>query len=380
MFFNTVQDQTLDLAGLFPTVPLILSRQGRQPPLDPQDLPIAWLHAWFGQGLDPVIALHGLKADPVEVHSLAVRAEYRNWQTDFPSENLREALAHLLLDRIAQKGATNQYLSNLVGSNASRAMALVPYGEAGNLMARVHEQLPEGAKVALQGRAAICCQRLVFPPSRSNLWVNLEHELAGQLELDSASGETIEQLLKRHAPPVEPGRRSVLWLHWGLFGHPPQSADPDSAPADYQSPLNPKQLGDWLGFVSGYLATRCPDSIRLVCSLAIEAEEAKHPAIARLLDERNVQWTDEKCRLRILPPLDRVPRHELLDFLTHHAKGCPQSLRADLADRLSRATGGQFELLAKWLEEAETTRDWHGLLDRLRESQDGVFLDPNESF
>ena len=380
LFFNTVQDQALDLAGLFPAVPLVLSRQGRLPPPDPLDLPVAWLHAWLGQGLDPVAALHGLKADPAELHSLGVRADYRHWQTDFPSENLREALAHLLLDRIAQKGATNQYLSNLVGSNTARAMALVPYGEAGNLMAQVHEQLLEGAKLALQGRAAIRCRRLQFPPSRDKLRVDLEHELAGQLELDSASGETVEQLLKRHAPPQEPGRRPVLWLHWGLFGHPPQPSGPDAVPADYQAPLNAQQLVDWLGFVSGYLAPRCPAGIRLVCSLAIEAQADKHPSIARLLDERNALWTDEKCRLRILPPLDKVPRHELVDFLTDHAQGCPQSLRADLADRLIRVTDGQFELLATLLEQTEASRDWHGLWDRLRKAQGGITHDPNESF
>jgi len=336
LFFNTAQDQALDLAGFFPGVPLVLSRQGRQPPPDALDLPVAWLHAWLGQGLDPVAALHGLKADPVEVHSLAVRADYRHWQTDLPSENLVTSLAHLLLDRIAQKGATNQYLGNLLGSHTARVMTLVPYGETGNQMAQVHEQLLDSARVALHGRAHINCVRLQFPPGRDNLYVDLGHELAGQLGLDSESGETVEQLLRRYAPSPEPNCRRVLWLHWGLFGHPPSGAE-----TDYQAPLNGSQLKDWLGFVSGYLATRCPPDIRLICSLAIEAQADKHAAIAQLLNATNAEWTEEKCRLRILPRLDNVPHHELLDFLTDHAQGCPQSLRKALADLLISATAGQ---------------------------------------
>lgn len=375
VFFNTAQAAVLDLAGYFPGVPLVLQRQGRQPPQDAEELPTAWLRAWLGQGQDPVAALHGLKADPVETHRLAVRADYRHWQTDFPSENLKQSLAHLLLDLIAQKGAASHYLGNLLGSRAARVMTLVPYGEAGNLMAHVHEQLLDNARAALQGRAHLRCVNLQFPPARHNLYVDLGRELAGQLGLDRESGETVEQLLRRHAPPPEPDRRRVLWLHWGLFGQPP-----DAAAAHYQAPLNGAQLKDWLGFVSGYLALHCPREIHLVCSLAIEAPADKHAAIERLLDETSDAWTDEKCRLRILPPLGKVPRHELLDFLTDHAQGCPQSLRKELADRLIRATAGQFEPLAAFVQEAEAARDWYGLLHRLRVAQGGVSQDYDETF
>ena len=368
LFCNTTQDPALDLAGFFPQVPLVLSRLGRQGPQEPLDLPVAWLQGWLGQGLDPVTALHQLQTDPVELHRLAIRADYRHWQTPIPCENLRASVAHLLLDRIKQKGETNEYISKLIGSHAARAMALVPYGGAGNHMALAHEQLLEAAQVALQGRAAIKSICLQFPPSRVNLRFDLEQELAGQLKIDHASGETVEQLLKRHAPrPVEPGRCPVLWLHWGLFVYQPPNPNQASKPTDANSPspLTDKQLSEWLGFVSGYLATRCPNNIRLVCSLSIEACGDDHSAIEELLDEKNALWTDEKCRLRILPPLDIVPRRELLDFLTDYAQGCPQSLRTNLAKHLIRVTGGEFERLAVLLQEAETSRDWYGLLERL---------------
>ncbi len=153
-----------------------------------------------------------------------------------------------------------------------------------------------------------------------------------------------------------------------MFVYQPPNPNQASKPTDANSPspLTDKQLSEWLGFVSGYLATRCPDSIRLVCSLSIEACEDDHSAIEELLDEKNALWTDEKCRLRILPPLDIVPRRELLDFLTDYAHGCPQSLRTNLAKHLIRTTGGEFERLAVLLQEAETSRDWYGLLERLQ--------------
>jgi hypothetical protein len=258
LFFNTEQDQPIDLAGYFPKVPLVLFRQRRLKPADPLELPVAWCQAWLRQGLDPVVALHQLQADPVELHSLAFRADYRYWRTDVPQENLRKALAHLLLDRISQKGRTNEYLSHLVGSHSARVMALVPYGEAGNQMGKVHEQLLEAAKGALHGRAAIHNHDLQFPPTRQNLRVDLEHELAGFFE--AGKGENVELLLKRLAPP-QPGLRPLLWLHWGLFGKAPEpsassATQGDGVLAHYQAPLNPQQLKDWLGFVSDYLATR----------------------------------------------------------------------------------------------------------------------------
>ena len=382
LFFNTEQDPPIDLAEYFPKVPLVLFRQRRHKPADPLELPVAWCQAWLRQGLDPVVALHQLQADPVELHSLAVRADYRYWRTDVPQENLRKALAHLLLDRISQKGRTNEYLGNLVGSHSARVMALVPYGEAGNQMGKVHEQLLEAAKGALHGRAAIHNYDLQFPPSRQNLRVDLEHELAGLFE--AGKGENVELLLKRLAPP-QPGLRPLLWLHWGLFGKAPEPSASSGTQgngvlAHYQAPLNPQQLTDWLSFVSDYLATRCPNTIRLVCSLSIEAPADKHASIARLLNETKPKLTHEKFQLRILPPLDKVPSDELLDFLTDHAKTCPQDLRAELSERLIDETQGSFEKLSSWLEQAEVSRDWIGLLNRLRLSKTGTSYQPDESF
>ena len=383
LFINTEQDPPIDLAGYFPKVPLVLFRQRKLKPADPLELPVAWLQAWLRQGLDPVVALHQLQTDLVEIQSLAFRADYRYWRTDVPQENLRKALAHLLLDRISQKGRTNEYLSNLVGSNSARVMALVPYGEAGNHMGKVHEQLLEAAKGALHGRAAIYKHDLQFPPSRQNLRVDLEHELAGLFE--AGKGENVELVLKRLAPNPQPGLRPLLWLHWGLFGKAPEPSASSGTQGDgvlehYQAPLNPQQLTDWLGFVSDYLATRCPNTIRLVCSLSIEAQADKHAGIARLLNETKPKLTHEKFQLRILPPLDKVPSDELLDFLTDHAKTCPQDIRAELAERLIDETQGSFEKLSSWLEQAEVSRDWIGLLNRLRLSKTGTSYQPDESF
>ena len=140
------------------------------------------------------------------------------------------------------------------------------YAAPGNLLGSLHDQLQDYLNLAAAGVAEINWRRLQFPAARESLRHDLEEELKLQLQADS--NEPVQLLLRRHAPNVAgTGKRGVLWLNWGLFGHD----------TDCQTPLTRAQLSDWLRFSSEFIGTHCPDDLRIVSYLAIELEPPKHP-------------------------------------------------------------------------------------------------------
>jgi hypothetical protein len=197
---------------------------------------------------------------------------------------------------------------------------------------------------------------LVFPEPSDHLQRDLEAEL--QLQLDAQPGETVEALLRRHSPQaVPPGRRPMLWLDWGTFGGEP---DRPARPTE-------TQLEDWLHFASGFLAGRCPDDLRIVCSLALEAPAAEYEAFLQQLQRyRRQPWCRTPTfRLSDLS-LDKVVEDHLLEYLVNST--CHQDLQAQIAELLIAKTGGRFAATVALLEEAESgSGSWYDLLGRLQQ-------------
>jgi hypothetical protein len=356
------------------SIPLLLWRTMTFPMQNPTALPLAWLNAWLGEGRDPVEALQqicreGSPVDAVEAQTLAVRADYRHWRTDPPKDGPRNPATLHRLDREKQKGVVAKWLGELIASDRMRVLALTPYGGPGNRLMDLHEQLGEYAKKELDRRAAIKLTRLQFPESRANLRMDLEHELKQQLGLDEAGGESVRHLLQRVSPRYDADRRSVLWLHWGVFGG-----------ADHETPLKSAELSDWLNFTCEFLTQHCPDNIRIVSSVSIETAVGNHPKLHGFLTQKHRELAAPGFWLRILEPLDKVAEYELLDYLKDHADGCPPQLCAKLAELLILGTGGEFERLLKLIEPAEKAGSWHALSDSLLRKYKPITNDDNLTF
>ena len=351
----------LDPRALFDaSIPLLLWREVTYPLQNATALPLAWFSAWMGEGRDPLEALQqicavGDSADAVEAQMLAVRADYRHWRTDPPKHGPRNPATLHRLDRDKQKGMFVKRLGELIASDRMRVLALTLYGCVGNRMGNLHEQLGEYAKGELNLRAAIAQIRLFFPESRANLRIDLEHELKQQLKRDEASGESVKHLLQRVSPRYDADRRSVLWLHWGVFG------GQDNEPA-----LKSPELADWLNFTCEFLTQHCPDNIRIVSSVSLETAVENHSKLKGFLTQKYSELSAPGFWLQILDPVDNVPENDLLDYLKDHADGCPPYLCVELAKLLTSETGGEFESLLKLIEPTEKKGSWHALLDGLR--------------
>ncbi len=345
-------------------VPLVLWRRLPRWTADSTSVALAWFRRWLAGAEDPVAALHALRrkaADPgPETATLAVHAAYKGWKTAALRVVARQRLPNLRLDRDHQKALVRKHLAELSRSDSRRVMALVAYGERGNSLGSLWSQLRDYLELELSNRAEIDWPRLEFPDVRGDLVRDLEHEL--RLQLDAEADEPLPHLLRRHAPNVAGSdKRSVLWLNWGTFGKG----------SDHQTRLKPRHLSAWLRFSSEILGTYCPDDLRIVSYLAIEAEASKHRRLARdLKEERRQPWCKRaEFRLSVLPALGEVPEEDLLDFLEDPANSsCDPGIQDEMAERLIAETGGDFERTVALMEEAEKG-SWYDLLARLRREQ-----------
>ncbi len=374
VYFNTagsVEFSYSPLQTLGHAIPLIIWRPLTHWENDSNAIALSWLKHWLQKGTDPVEALYTIIGNKVpisiEAATLTIHTNYRSWRTDRFIQSLAGRLTHLRLDRETQKGLVAKWLGELAGSDSLRVMALVPYAAPGNLLESLPKQLRHHVELALADRVAINWQHLQFPESREALRRDLEHEL--RLQLGTDEGEPTVHLLRRYAPRVRGGTRAVLWLDFGVCG--PETGQQDS--------LKPAELGSWLHFASMFLVQHCPTDMRIVCTIALVAEQRNHKRLQKTLQAEHRQLDDPSFWLRILEPLGNVPEYELFDFLKDPANGCPAHIRDEITERLMVETNGVFEPLLVLLKEAETGT-WRDLLDRLRRKQGGRTTVDNEPF
>jgi hypothetical protein len=114
----------------------------------------------------------------------------------------------------------------------------------------------------------------------------------------------------------------------------------------------------------------------------MESPEGRHLALEKVLqDYRREDWCRTPVfRLSVVPPLGKVAEDDLFDFLDDPANtSCDPSIRAKVAQRLHRETGGDFEHTVALIEEAEAG-SWYDLLYRLRDSQGEKVTDDDQTF
>ncbi|MDS4030520.1 MAG: hypothetical protein RKO66_10655 [Candidatus Contendobacter sp.] len=345
------------------SVPLVIWRRASEWEADAASTVTKWLHRWLKEenkdqeeNKDPVAVLQSVD----QSSKLVAHSRYRTWRTTVQHASSDEQLARLKLDRDEQKALVGKHLKELARSDSRRIMALVAYAAPGNLLDALPEQLQAYLDLEMADLAELNWKRLRFPDLRDKLQQDLEHELKLQLRADA--GESVGQLLRRHAPRViGSGKRAMLWLHWGTFGQGDNR----------QKSLTSKQLEEWLRLCSDFLSHNCPTDLRVVCSAAIETAEQNHPRLAKTLQECGWQpWCRRpEFRLSVLPPLGKVEESHLYDFLVDGQSHCDPGIQAEVARRLIGKTGGDFEPLVALIEEAEQGGSWYALLTRLQREQ-----------
>ncbi|HBL26284.1 MAG TPA: hypothetical protein DD490_05550, partial [Acidobacteria bacterium] len=125
------------------TVPLVLWRRLPEWTAESTTVALDGLGRWLGKGEDPVTAFHAAARDhdEVEAATLGITTAYRTWRTEVfrGAPGRRDPLRQL--DRDHQKALVRKHLGELVTSGTRRVMALLAYGEAGNSIETLSEQL-----------------------------------------------------------------------------------------------------------------------------------------------------------------------------------------------------------------------------------------------
>ena len=323
---------------------------------------LAALRRWLGDGEDPVAALHAVLRSPdpgalaTTDTELGIHANYRSWQTSTALRSRADPLPRLALDRDMQKARVTRHLGELVRSPVIRVMTVIAYGSPENLLSELSRQLEYELDLTAADSAAIEWHRIGLPGDRSDLRGRLAAHLAEVL--DAVTGETLTQLLRRKGPRgMRPGTKGVLWLDWGVLdGSEPARALPKS-----------NELADWLAFCSEVLAADCPPELRIVCFLSVELTEDKYARLPSWFTRfQTMPWyLVDRFRFLPLEPLGRVDLDHLRDYLASTQTGLEELNRADLVRLLLQEAEGKFDATVRLLEEGRNG-SWVALLQRLR--------------
>lgn len=318
---------------------------------------IGWLVSCLERAHDPVIAAHsideGASTRGFEWGMRTVHANYDVWRSQ-PLLTLGPITpVGLRLDREVSRERVQSLVTALARDDDRRVASIVSYAARGNRMDLSFEQIKDQLEDHASHVAQVSWRKVSFPRERGQLATALRRELA--MSLGAALDEPLPHALRRCARGVDiPGAMPVLWLSWGPFGqHQEQS-------------INFRELRTWVELASE-LARICPPDIRVVAFMAIETENAPHPALEEAVHELAIQHVlDEAFSCDLIPPLPDVTLVDIAKFLSDkNNTRCPPALVQDMARYIYRRSGGKYEPTLALIDRGESD-SWYALLKDLR--------------
>lgn len=335
-----------------------------------------WFERVLGNGVDPVLALHQLdpKYSQWDYHWIThvVHSHYRTCTIDGQPMATEDEFGALRLDRDEPRALVARHAGELLHSSRRRVEALVAFAESDNLiesfahqavdelehskLARVYYEVIKFPLLS-KAHAGARADKTKVPERALSLKELLQAELLLQLEAEGS--ETLSQLLRRRYVEEGAGPQIVL-LEFGVFGRRQGLISP------------PVPLREWLLFCQDILAQACPDGLRIIAYVGIEADVSKHGDIESQMDNYRVQLTTEKFRCSVLSVLTRVKAGHLSDYLQNHSN-CPSGYIQEASQRIFRKTAGVYAPTVTEIRKGQVG-GWASLLDALRQEQNAVPL------
>lgn len=318
---------------------------------------LSWLASCLEHGHDPVIAAHAMDEQAstrgFEWGMRTVHANYDVWRAQ-PLVTLGPITpVGLRLDRDVSRERVQSLVTTLARDDDRRVAAIVSYATRGNRIDLSFEQIKDQLEDNASHVAQVSWRKVTFPRERSELGAALRRELASSL--GATAGEPLPHAMRRCARGVDiPGAMPILWLSWGPFGqHQEQS-------------INFRELRTWVELASE-LAQICPPDIRVVAFMAIETENAPHPALEEEVHTLAIQHVlDDAFSCDLIPPLPDVTLLDVAKFLSDkNNTRCPPALVQEISRYIYRRASGNYERTVALIERAEA-ESWYTLLKDLR--------------
>lgn len=309
---------------------------------------------------DPVMLLH--RRDPTcAAQSLrdfqwampAIFSSTRSWEAP-PLIGRRTPGNPLRLDRTIARAQVVDLVQVLIEGRKRRVEALVAYAADQSLIERFSWQATD---YLLRRRVgAMYPINLRFPTDRQELGKSLSEDVLLQI---GRPKETLGQALRRHAPKLRTAGKPVLWLNFGVCGD-----------GEAQEKLTPAQLHEWLKWCSEVLAHEhnCGEELRIVAYLALRVEPSKQAFLHSKVEEEKVTFNSERLRIFLLPPLPKVEKGDLKDFLSDpDLSSCADNATTikDATELIYLDTQGHYEPAVEHIRWAEQ-HGWQSLIDKLK--------------
>ncbi len=322
---------------------------------------IRWLKGCLLDRRDPVELVH--RRDPSDLaqtqHDFqwathAVFASYTSWEPTPLLARRRDPRNPQRLDRIAARAQVIEQVCALRDGRRRRVEALVAYAHDRSLLERFSWQATD--HIERRRVAPVFTVSLQFPHERAELYARLSEDFRRQV---AHPREPMGHALRRHAPKVRSAGMPVLWLNWGVCGD-----------GTMQKKLDLLQLRCWLKWSSEFLSHdhHCPEDLRIVSFIALRVEASKHEILRRKVEDYKLEFNSERFRAFLLPPLPKVEKGELKDYLsdpdyTSCADNANTVMKA--TDLIYQDTDGHYEQVVEHIEWAEK-HGWQSLIDELR--------------
>ncbi|HEU4539049.1 MAG TPA: hypothetical protein VFS00_33240, partial [Polyangiaceae bacterium] len=261
----------LELAG---DVPLVVANRTRAWSDAARATAIAWLVACLSTGDDPVVAVHAAGATEGLYRAAAtLHTAYDRWATEAPA--LPPARFEIAWRRAleAQRAAVRLHAYCLFRSPVRRVLALLAPAPPPSFGEPDARPFVEELALTCGDLGGVRTLRVPFPRDGDASPEALKRALLEALDATN----TVEQALRRLTmgagrPMVDreggptladaPGERTLVWLDGGTFGG--------------ERRPSPAELLAWLELGAEVLAPSCPAEVRVVVSLSLRVDPAKH--------------------------------------------------------------------------------------------------------
>jgi len=321
-----------------------------------QGAAMAWLESVLSDDkrLDPVVALHG------NGHAFAACcASYDQWSPQLGEAHLDEDLAHLLLDRFAQRGRVLQARDDFFDIYPNLMLqCFLALGVAGNRVGDFPRQAITHLQIHTRTGVRPYFQEIEILPTDDEP-DRIEIRFRQRLGLKPSA--VLADGLRPRQDPLS-GEKTLSLLAWTLTGE--TSADRRLALA--------KAVVRWC---RERLVSQLPepDRLRVIVLIALETEDEDEledlMESMETFDDSLTQGQDYRrttaFRFEILEPLSGVRKEDLRKYFDSEYCSCPEGLRLEIMRRM--LDGRRKLVFEQAVEQLQRGRrlGWHALLKAL---------------
>ncbi|MEE8587312.1 MAG: toll/interleukin-1 receptor domain-containing protein, partial [Acidobacteriota bacterium] len=302
VFLNLISQEPLLsgdlLAPLAATARTVIAQSGTQARESAQAA-LNWLRSFLegGEHADPIEVAH-----QTLLPSASAWSRYGQWRNRIRTAPPEEELARFTLDRKHQRAQVRHALDEMLRSDLRRLCCTLAYGASGNRVDLFADQVYEYLNRNASEVAKIRREWVELPQGPEFQVADLELSLRRHFNMGPR--DSLATALGKASPPRLGKAQPLLLLDWGTRG-------------GQHGPVQFDSIRAWAEFCCHEMLPLAPANLRILCLLSLEFPQELHDAFIEAAGSlrADARFVDRAFRIDVLPPLDRVLRDDLIDYL-----------------------------------------------------------------